>query len=61
MAKDPVCHMEVDEKRAPAKSQYMGKIYYFCALACKKAFDKDPSKYTGGEGEGMAGHRGHKM
>ncbi len=31
MAKDPVCGMEVDEKTAPAKSEHMGKTYYFCS------------------------------
>jgi len=45
MAKDPVCGMEVDEKKAAAKSEYMGKTYYFCALGCKKAFDENPQKY----------------
>jgi YHS domain-containing protein len=37
--------MTVDEKTAPAKSDYKGKTYYFCAVGCKKAFDKDPEKY----------------
>ncbi len=50
MAKDPVCGMEVDEKTAPAKSEHMGKTYYFCAPGCKKAFDENPTKYTGGGG-----------
>ncbi|MFW6151208.1 MAG: YHS domain-containing protein [Chloroflexota bacterium] len=45
MAKDPVCGMEVNEKRAAATSQYKGKTYYFCAPGCKKAFDADPEKY----------------
>ena len=48
MAKDPVCGMEVDEKTAPAKSEHMGKTYYFCAPGCKKAFDENPAKYTEG-------------
>jgi len=47
MAIDPVCKMQVDEKTAPAKSEYKGKFYYFCAPGCKKAFDKDPDKYLG--------------
>jgi YHS domain-containing protein len=42
---DPVCKMVVDEKTAPAKSEYKGKTYYFCAPGCKKAFDKEPEKY----------------
>ena len=47
MAIDPVCKMTVDEKTAPAKSEYKGTTYYFCAMGCKKAFDKDPEKYLG--------------
>lgn len=46
MAIDPVCKMEIDEKTAKAKSDYKGKTYYFCALACKQTFDKNPGKYT---------------
>ena len=42
---DPVCKMECDEKTAPARSQYKGKTYYFCAPGCKKAFDQDPEKF----------------
>lgn len=61
MAKDLVCGMEVDEKTAAAKSEHMGKTYYFCAPGCKKAFDEDPAKYTGGGGQEMAGHGSHQM
>ena len=49
MAKDPVCGMDVDEKTAAATSEYKGKVYYFCALGCKRAFDADPEKYLAGE------------
>ena len=45
MAKDPVCGMEVDEKKAAATAAYKGHTYYFCAAACKRAFEKDPEKY----------------
>lgn len=61
LAKDPVCGMEVDEKSAPAKSEYMGKTYYFCSPGCKKTFDANPAKYAGGGGHEMGGHGGHKM
>jgi len=57
MAKDPVCNMDVDEKKAPAKSDYQGKTYYFCAPGCKKAFDTNPQKYL--KGGGIAGHGAH--
>jgi Cu+-exporting ATPase len=49
MAIDPVCKMQVDEKKAAATSEYKGKKYYFCAMGCKKAFDQDPEKYVGKE------------
>ena len=49
MARDPVCGMDVDEKKAVVKSDYKGKTYYFCAQGCKIAFDKEPEKYTGKE------------
>ncbi len=45
MAKDPVCGMDVDEKRAAATAVYKGVTYYFCAVACKDAFNRDPKKY----------------
>ncbi len=49
MATDPVCKMDVEEKTAEIKSDYQGKTYYFCAPGCKKAFDKNPEKYVGGQ------------
>lgn len=49
MFKDPVCGMTVDEKTAKFKSQHSGKTYYFCAEACKSAFDKNPSRYVNGK------------
>lgn len=45
LTKDPVCNMMVDEKTAKWKSEYKGKMYYFCAAGCKKAFDEDPEKF----------------
>jgi YHS domain-containing protein len=59
--RDPVCGMDVDPMTAAAKSEYMGKTYYFCAPGCKKAFVANPEKYAGGVGHEMAGHGGHKM
>ncbi len=55
MAKDPVCGMQVDEKKAAANSTYHGTTYYFCAPACKVAFDKSPEKFIGKTGT----HAGH--
>jgi len=44
-AKDPVCKMKVKKSEAAAVSEYKGKKYYFCAVACKEKFDKKPEKY----------------
>ena len=46
MAKDPVCGMDVEEKKAAATTGYEGKTYYFCATACKTTFVKAPEKYV---------------
>lgn len=47
MAKDPVCGMDVNEKKAVASFDYEGQTYYFCAEACRRAFERDPEKYSG--------------
>ena len=41
---DPVCGMEVDPEKAAGRSTYIGAVYYFCSLACKKQFDANPTK-----------------
>jgi Cu+-exporting ATPase len=45
MERDPVCGMVVDPRNARHTSEYQGRTYYFCAPACKTAFEADPSKY----------------
>jgi YHS domain-containing protein len=47
MAKDPVCGMQVDEKTAPAKTEYKGRTYYFCMQGCKTKFEQNPERYAG--------------
>ena len=47
-AKDPVCGMTVDTETAKYKSEYEGKPYYFCNVACKSTFDQNPAKYAAG-------------
>lgn len=44
--KDVVCGMEIDAETAPARSEYGGKTYYFCAPGCKREFDANPAKYA---------------
>lgn len=49
MATDPVCGMTVEEKKAAATAVHQGQTYYFCALACKETFLKNPQQYLGGK------------
>ncbi len=46
MAIDPVCKMNVDERTTQYKAEHKGKVYYFCAPGCKKAFEENPERYT---------------
>jgi YHS domain-containing protein len=43
--KDPVCGMEVSHNTAADELEYQGKTCYFCARACREAFETDPMKY----------------
>ncbi len=45
MAKDFVCGMEIDEKKAGATYDFEGKTYYFCESACKDRFAESPQNY----------------
>lgn len=47
--KDLVCDMWVDTEVAPAKFEYKGKTYYFCAPGCMQMFKEDPEKYISKE------------
>lgn len=46
MAKDPVCGMELDEKRAMYRTEFGGRIYYFCSHRCMSMFRRDPRRYA---------------
>lgn len=53
MTKDPVCGMQIQENRAAAKATHQGKIYYFCAPACRETFTRAPEKYAAAEQGGQ--------
>ena len=46
MHTDPVCGMQVDEKKAAGKSEHNGKQFYFCSNSCKEKFDRNPDQYA---------------
>jgi Cu+-exporting ATPase len=50
MAKDPVCGMTVDEKKAAGTTVYGGKTYHFCSAGCKATFEKAPATYAADRG-----------
>jgi YHS domain-containing protein len=45
MVADPVCGMDVPTENAGFIVCYQGTSYYFCAEACRRAFEKNPKKY----------------
>ncbi len=45
MAKDPVCGMEVDPKRAAGSRTHDHTTFFFCSQGCLKAFDSDSHRY----------------
>jgi Cu+-exporting ATPase len=45
MAKDPVCGAKVTEGHAAGRSEYQGRLFFFCSLKCKPPFDEHPEPY----------------
>ena len=46
---NPVCGMSANPETAKIKAFVQGQHYYFCAEACRKAFEENPEKYMGSE------------
>ena len=46
MTRDQVCGVDVDEKTAPAKTEYAGDTYYFHSEECRKRFESDPESFV---------------
>lgn len=42
---DPVCGMKIAPRNTELVSIHEGKSYWFCAEACRRAFEADPGKY----------------
>lgn len=48
MTKDPVCGMEVDERRAKTQgftAEFGGQMRFFCSAECRDMFTKDPTHH----------------
>ena len=49
---DPVCLDEVGALRTiGGNANYRGNTYYFCSLACRRSFEREPEKYAHAVGE----------
>ena len=46
MTKDPVCGMNVDDKKPEFQAQYAGRKYVFCSEECRKEFEEKPEEYV---------------
>ena len=46
LVKDPVCGMTINPMDAVAESDYKGQTFYFCSVADKQTFDRNPERYT---------------
>jgi xanthine dehydrogenase accessory factor len=42
---DPICGMKINILTARHKSEFDGKLFFFCCTGCKQTFDKQPDKY----------------
>lgn len=58
MVHDPVCGMEIDISKAE-KTEYEGKIYYFCSTSCKDKFLQEPEKFVKRDDDQHMGHHHH--
>ncbi len=43
---DPVCRMEVERERAPARLRHKHVDWYFCSLDCAAEFAREPERYA---------------
>lgn len=49
-AKDPVCGMSVDPRRAAGRVEHNGKVYYFCSKRCADRFEQEPQRFLAAPG-----------
>ncbi len=47
MTTDPVCEVQVDERKTPFVSSFEGHSYFFDSASCQHEFDQDPRRYAG--------------
>jgi adenylate cyclase len=51
---DPVCRMAVDPSHSAGSLRHAGIEYFFCSLACARAFASDPARHVADRGHARA-------
>ncbi len=46
IARDAICGMELDPRKAAATAEHDGRLYYFCSEACREKFRQQPALFT---------------
>ncbi|HEY2820159.1 MAG TPA: heavy metal translocating P-type ATPase [Candidatus Acidoferrum sp.] len=59
IAKDPICGMTVDPKKAAATIEFDGQPYYFCSKGCAAKFQQNPTKFLAAANATTAPHHAH--
>ena len=44
--KDPVCNMSINIEKTDFKTEYNGKMYYFCSENCMEIFNENKEMYA---------------
>jgi Cu+-exporting ATPase len=58
---DPVCGMEVEESYEAVRYLYHDKTYFFCALSCRKQFERSPENYLENSAEPEKNQNSHAL
>ena len=51
--KDPVCGMDVEPEKPPARATSRATTYYFCCDECKHKFDQNPQAFVEANAKGL--------
>lgn len=62
MIKDPVCGMEIEERKAISQgftAEFGGQVRFFCSAKCRDMFVKDPTHHWQPQAQSTEMPKGH--